>query len=234
MAKTLKVRAIPSNLEVGGRNCYRILPVGCDTINTDAFVKLFAEALRLKSSDAQFTLDKFWEVCQSCLLENKAIELEFMSMRLVIEGSLNSMNEQPTLEKNPVRIRIIVKGEAAREAAAIRLENVTEMIEAALHEIMQEGASGLSRIENDGVITINGKGLKIDPSAEDEGVYLAKNGIVIKRAEILYSAENSLEVKFADLDIENGVYELCVATRNGTNPAKVSARIVTRKVTLAK
>lgn len=233
MATTMKFKAVASNLTTGEHVCYRLIPVGVTTITKEQFVRLLANALRVSIADAQFTVDKMWDVIQACLMQNKRIELPFMSISLVIEGSIKSMNEQPTKEANPVRVRILIKGEAADQVAAIVLKNVTEMIEAALHEIMQAGASGLNRIENAADLTINGKGLKIDPGAEDEGVWLEKDGVIVKKAEIKYSDESKVVASFGKLDLENGVYQLAVSTRNGASPKGISARIIKRKVTVA-
>lgn len=235
MAKTMNVKAVLSNLSTGGNPCYRLVIDGGVTINQDAFVTRYADNLRLSIADARYAVDKFFATLHELVMANKAVELEFMGARLVVKGSLRSMNQQPTKDKNPVVLQITAKGRLADSLAEIVLKNVTKMVDAALHEIMQNGASAVSRIENANAIVINGKGLIITVDNEDEGVWLEKSGTVVAEAEVTYSDESKIIAEFGELALENGVYDLCVATRNGAaKSAGISARRLTRKITVAK
>lgn len=235
MAKSVNVKAIPSNLAIGETPFYRLVVEGVGTVSKQEFVKRFATALRLPASEAQYTIDQFWATIESFLLEAKSINLEFMSIRLSIGGSVKSMTDQPTKDANPVTVNITIKGEAAANIAAIELKNVTVTIEAAIHEIMQIGASGVSRFESDQDFVINGKGLMLDAGAADEGVWLEKAGTIVKKAEVKSSDHSDVRGNFGSLEeVENGVYELCIATRDGKSAAEAPARILRRKVTVAK
>lgn len=233
MAEVINAKAILSNLSAGEKSCWRLVPTGITTADDGEFIATYAANLRDTKANAQYAADQFVDTLLKFALANKAVELEYLGARLTIEGSLKSMNEQPTPEKNPVRLKITIKGEAAKRLAELHVRNVTEMVEAALHEIMQEGASGLSRIENDQPITINGKGLNITADVDDEGVWIEKNGVIVKRGEVLFSSNAKIKVSFGALALDEGIYDLCVATRNGASASNgISARKLTRKVTI--
>lgn len=68
---------------------------------------------------------------------------------------------------------------------------------------------------------------------DDEGVWIEKNGVVVKRGEVLFSSNAKIKVSFGALALDEGIYDLCVATRNGASASNgISARKLTRKVTI--
>lgn len=234
MAKTMNVKAIASNLRVGSGTHYRLIIDGVEVIPPEEFMNRYAAAIRHPVSEAQFTVDQLFSTVVEILLEAKRINLPFMSASLSVLGSVKSMTDQPTKAANPVTVNITIKGAPAEKLAAIELKNVTVTIEATLHEVSQIGASGVSRIENSEDIVVTGKGLMIDAGAEDEGMWLEKDGIVKLTAEIKASNHNEARGNFGPFaGIENGVYDLCIATRDGKSAAEAPARILRRKVTVA-
>lgn len=235
MAKSMNVKAVASNLKVGEKPFYRLIIDGAEIVKSEDFLRRYAAATRLPTSEAQFNLDTFAQVLSEFLLEAKTVSLPYLLAKLSIGGSVKSMTDQPTKEANPVYANISVKGQIADALSGIVLKNVTVSVDAALHEVMQNGASGVARIENSGDIVITGKGLMIDAGAEDEGVWLEKSGTVVKMAELKGADHNEARANFGSLDgIENGVYDLCVATRDGKSASECPARILRRKVTVAK
>lgn len=235
MAKSMNVKAIASNLRVGEGTHYRLIIDGVEVVKSEQFMNRFAAAIRTPTSEAQFTIDTFFSTIVDILMEAKRINLPFMSASLSVGGSVKSMTDQPTKSANPVLVNIAIKGTPAEKLAAIELKNVTITIDATLHEVEQIGASGVARIENENDIVVTGKGLMINAGAEDEGMWLEKDGIVKKMAEVKSSDHNEARGNFGALDgIANGVYELCVATRDGKSAAEAPARILKRKVTVAK
>lgn len=234
MAKTMNVKAIASNLRVGEKTFYRLIIDGVEVINKEQFITRLADALRLSPSEAQYFVDTFWGVVAEILMEGKRINLPFMTISLAVTGSVKSMTDQPTKSANPVVVNIVIKGNAAQKLAEIELKNVTVTIEAALHEIMQIGASGVARLENGNDIVVTGKGLMINAGAADEGLWIEKDGTVVKMAELKLATHNEARGNFGSLDgVENGVYDLCVATRDGKSAADAPARILKRKLTVA-
>lgn len=231
----MNVKAIASNLRVGEGTHYRLIIDGVEVIKSEQFMNRFAAAIRTPTSEAQFTIDTFFSTIVDILMEAKRINLPFMSASLSIGGSVKSMTDQPTKSANPVLVNIAIKGTPAEKLAAIELKNVTITIDAALHEVEQIGASGVARIENLEDVVVTGKGLMLNAGAGDEGMWLEKDGIVKKMAEIKASNHNEARGNFGALDgLDNGVYELCVATRDGKSAAEAPARILRRKITVAK
>lgn len=235
MDKTIEVKAILSNLAKGDKPFYRLVPQGIVTITKDQFMMLLADHLGVAPSDAQYTLDRAWSLILNLVMQNKRIELPYLSFSLAVTGSVKSMTDQPTKEKNPVVLRMLVKGEAAEKIGGVKVMNVTVTIEASLQEVKQTGASAVSRIENENDVIVNGNGLTINAAADDEGAWLEKSGTLVKKAELKSSNDNEARFNFGSLaGIENGVYDLCVATRAGKTAADAAARVLRRKVTVAK
>ena len=235
MAKSMNVKAIASNLRVGEGTHYRLIVDGVEVVKSEEFMNRFAAAIRTPTSEAQFTIDTFFATVVDILMEAKRINLPFMSASLSVGGSVKSMTDQPTKSANPVLVNIAIKGTPAEKLAAIELKNVTITIDAALHEVEQIGASGVARLENENDVVVTGKGLMLNAGADDEGMWIEKDGIVKKMAEIKGSDHNEVRGNFGSLaDVENGVYDLCVATRDGKNAADAPARVLKRKITVAK
>lgn len=235
MNTVIECKALVSNLKTGERPVYRLIPVGITTMKKDEFVQSFALDMGKSKADTQYFLDKLGQKLVECALSRKSVDLDWMGVRITIEGSIAAMNDQPTKADNPVRLKITLKGDVNTALAGVTLKNVTRMVEAALHEIMQVGASALSRIENDNLVVINGKGLTLTPDAEDEGVFLEKAGVVKAKAVIVYSDDSTIKADFSGASVENGVYDLVVYTRDGASAADgISARRLTRKITVAK
>lgn len=234
MEKTIEFKAVVSNLDKGGKTLYRLVPVGINTMKDPEFISTIASGADIPASRAQYFMNVFAKTLVNAVMERKIVDLGFMSARLVIEGSLERMSDQPNVKDNPVRIRITFKGPIDEALAGIVLKNVSKMVEAALHEVMQTGASAINRIENMNEIVFNGKGLRINSDAEDEGVTLEKNDTIIAKATTNYSDDSTIKATFDNLEVERGVYDLCVYTRDGKRPSEVSTpRKLTRKVTVA-
>lgn len=237
MEKILEFKAVASNLGKGESALYRCVPVGVTSMKATEFIQSFANDLDIPASRAQYFLDVLAKKLVTVVMERKIVDLGWMSARLVIEGSLQNMTEQPTKANNPVRIRISFKGPVDEALKSIILKNVSKMVDAALHEIMQAGATGVNRIENSGEITINGKGLMQNVSAQDEGVTLEKNGVILAKANTNYSDDTTVKVQFGELPAEvvAGVYDLALYTRAGKSAAEVSTpRKLVRKITVIK
>lgn len=235
MEKILEFKAVPSNLGKGESALYRLVPAGVQTVKTAEFLPAFANELDIPVSRAQYFMDVFAKNLVETVMERKTVDLGWMTARLVIEGSLQNMTEQPTTKANPVRIRITFKGSIDEALKGIILKNVSKMVEATLHEIMQDGASGVNRIENENVIVINGKGMAQNASAADEGVTLEKDGVIVAKAQVSYSDDTTIKAQFElGSEITAGVYDLAIYTRAGKSAAEVSTpRKLVRKVTVA-
>lgn len=237
MEKTIEFKAVVSNLGTGESACYRLVPVGIATMKDTEFIASFAANADIPESRAQYFMDVFAKNLVKCVMERRIVDLGWMSARLVIEGSLANMTDQPTLKDNPVRIRMTFKDNIDAALAGIVLKNISKMVEATLHEIMQQGASAINRIENANELTINGNGLTQNVAAEDEGVTLEKNGVILKKATVSYSDDTTIKAGFGELgdEITAGVYDLAVYTRAGKSASEVSTpRKLTRKITIVK
>ena len=81
-------------------------------------------------------------------------------------------------------------------------------------------------------VHVTGRGLYMpDVSDPAVGVYLADNGgKVLAMAEVTESTVVSVVCTFPQINLEEGTYKFCVASRNGLDPAQYGVTIASRNV----
>jgi hypothetical protein len=221
-----------SNLGSGETPIFMLKPENVVEMTESEFLTTFARILGWSTAKARFALDAYGQAILDALSANKYVQAGPFNAKLAVKGSLQSMTEQPNKINNPVVANITAAGALKDALSLIEVVNNSEVVAAAIYEVMQAGASGVNRIESaDGVITITGTGLMLDLNAADEGVWLAdKNtGAVVKNADVSYSDHGVIRCAFNAASFpEDGQYRLVVATRDGD--ATKSVRTVTRLV----
>ena len=215
----IKTKPVLSNFGEGETPIYRLAVQGANAVSSTAFMSKLAEKIKVGSSQLSAYADAFCAVLLEELLQNKAVDGGFFYARLNVKGSISSLGEPLTKEKNPVVISIWFKGELAEKVKEIEVELDANSVAAVLYEIMQDNASGLNRIENaTDTIVINGSYIALDAAQTDTGVWLldASSGAIVKQARIINSDVNTIRCVFDELPT-TGQYRLMVATRNAEN-----------------
>jgi len=229
---SIKCKAVLANLSVGETPCYRLVPQDVKKISETEFLSRIAEKAGQDIVQARYWLDTFRDVFYAYLAANKAIDLNFLYGKLYVGGSLNSVTEQPTKEKNPVKPRICAKGDLAKAIAALDVINDTLTVAALINEVMQDDATDRNRIEAiTKRVVITGNCLKIDATQTDNGVWLENvdTGVKVASGAVSYSDASTIFVSFASLPT-TGRYRLVVATRNGQSADTYALAKVTRYV----
>lgn len=227
----IQVKAVMNNLpSPGGKVSYRLAPASRKTIKEDEFVGLLAAKAKQDKSEARFWCDNFAQTFATQLLANNAIDLGFLYAKLTVDGSLKSASDQPTKEGNPVRAAVWLKGDLAESVKSLDVVNTTITIELVLNSVQQDDAADLNLLTEAGKrVVLNVRNGKIDINADDEGVWLEKNGTVVKTAVVDYSDSDVARVHFTELP-EDGVYTLVISARNGEDSAKYTPARKTRNV----
>lgn len=232
----IKVKAVLTKLPVGERSVYRFVASNPQYITEEEFLQLLATEMGQPQTQGRYWLDSFRELLFRLLSENADIDLGFMLAKLYIGGSVDSIGEQPTKERNPVRGRVFFKGELADRLKALEIENDTVTVAAILYEILQDGLDDQNCIESETArVVINGSNIKIDAAQEDNGVWLENisSGVKVAEATVSYSDASTCYVTFPTLPT-TGKYRLVLATRNGENPDEYALAKVTRNVYVKK
>ena len=213
----IKVKPVITSIGQGETPIYRLAATPVSTITETEFLdKLVAETGK-GAAECRYWLDLIRNQKQAYLLQNNAVDLGFSYARLYASGSLNSLTDQPTKEKNPVKVREWFKGAFADEIAKIECSNDVVTVDIILNELQQVGVVGRNRIENTTEeIYINGTNVKLDPAKGDvSGIRLCdlKTGVVVAVASIIYSDESLVRFKFETLPT-TGAYKLLFIGNN--------------------
>ena len=215
----IKGKPVLINFGEGETPGYRIVPKDITPVSAAEFQSKLADKIKLDAAQLAAYASGFCIVLLEELLQNKAVDGGFFYARLNVKGSISSLDEPLTKEKNPVVISVWFKGELAEKVKEIEVEIDANTVAAVLYEIMQENASGLNRIENaTDEIVINGSYIALDAAQPDTGVWIldASSGTIVKQARIIYSDVNTIRCVFDELPA-TGQYRLMVATRNAQN-----------------
>lgn len=230
--KKMMVKAAMTRLPVGERAVYRLVPSQVTKMTEGQFVILLSKISGYDQSKCRYWLDTFRMGLAQAMMENICVDLGFMLAKLYVGGSIESLGEQPTKEKNPVRGRVFFKGDVAKAFAEIEVVNDTITVNAIIYELQQEGVADRNRIESStALVILNGNEIKIDPNQPDNGVWLEdiKTSVKVAEGEVVYSDSAALRCKFPTLP-PTGQYCLVVGTRNGEDPEKYALARATRNV----
>lgn len=229
-------KSVLTKLPVGERTLYRLIPSNPQHIGEEEFLRYLAEEMGQTQTQGRYWLDTFRNLLFRLLSENADIDLGFLLAKLYVGGSIESISDQPTKEKNPVRGRVFFKGDFAERLKAIEVVNDTVTVAALLYELLQDGCTEQNRIESATArVVINGSNIKLDANQDDNGVWLenATTGVKVAEADVSYSDSSTCYCTFPELP-PTGKYRLVLATRNGENPEEYALAKVTRNVYVKK
>ena len=232
----IKAKAVLTKLPVGERTLYRLVAIDPHRVTEGEFLQLLATDMGQTESQGRYWLDSFRNLMFRLLKENAEIDLGFLMAKLYIGGSIESIGDQPTRESNPVRGRVVFKGEFAKRLKGMEVVNDTVTVAAILYELLQDGLQDQNRIESETArVVVNGSNIKIDPAREDEGIWLESlsTGVKVADATVSYSDSSTCYFTVPELP-PTGKYRLVVATRNGENPDDYALAKVTRNVYVKK
>lgn len=233
---SIKVKAVMSTLPVGEKPLYRLVVTEPYHVGEEDFLQFLAAEMGQTQTQGRYWLDSFRNLLFKLLAENADVDLGFMFAKLYVGGSVESIGDQPTKERNPVRGRVFFKGPFADRLKAIEVVNDTVTVDAILYEVMQDGLDDLNRIESETArIVVNGSNIKIDPAQADNGVWLenAATGVKVAEATVSYSDASTCYFTFPTLP-KTGKYKLVIATRNGESPEEYAIVKLTRNVYVKK
>ena len=230
---TIKCNAVLTNLPVGEKTYYRLIPQNLKKVPEDEFLRRMAEKTGQSEAMSRFWMDAFRDELYAALASNEAVDLGFLYAKLYIGGSLQSANEQPTRDKNPIEAKCFTKGALADKIGMIAVVNDTKSAGAILYEVWQDGAETNNLVQAAGVrIVLNGNCIKLTAD-DDNGVWLENltTGVKVAEADVGYSDSSVIHCSFATLP-ESGQYRLVVATRNAQDPGEYPVEKLSRRVTV--
>jgi len=232
--ETLSCKTQLSNIGTGTTPIFMLKPENVTEMTEAQFLAKLATILGWNEAKARFALDAYGQAVLDALSANKLVQAGPFVAKLAVRGSLPTMTSQPNKIDNPVVANITASGALANILKQITVVNNAEVVAAAIYEVMQNGASGVNRIESTtGQIVITGTGLAIDLNAADEGVWIANKdtGAVVKTLSVSSADHGAIRCTIPSLPATEGQYRLVIATRDGDTSKSV--RTVTRMVQVA-
>ena len=115
----IKAKPVISSIGKGETPIYRLVSTPVSTVCENEFVTRMAKTSGKSAVECRYWLDLIRAQKQAALLANKAVDLGFSYCRLYAAGTINSVTDKPTKERNPVKARAWFKGDFADEIAAI-------------------------------------------------------------------------------------------------------------------
>ena len=212
----LKVKTVLSGLTKGGQPCFQLYVKNSNPMSQEDFVKKFAERLGKTAAEARFINDVHGQVFSEAVITNRSVNTGSMRAYLAVLGSVESAGAAIDKATNPVKCIMLTHGELKAAVDGILAVNDTKTIEAILYTVQYGESEALNTIEGTtDPIKLNGVGLILTLSNNDEGVWLEKDGVMVSdKATIVKNDTNTINCTFAELPAD-GDYKLVISTRNG-------------------
>ena len=189
------------------------------------FCAAVAERSRQSAADVKYLLSVANEVLLDFLRKGCHVNLANVGFALSLTGKFPSKDAAADPVRNAVRVTAHAKPSLANaiSLSSLNLENQTPSLVARIFSVMD------ATLRQDGVIAdasqvlITGEGLRVDPAAGDEGVWLEDaSGDRVAQGTVLENDAASLDCSFAELP-PAGSYRIAVQARNGASPTLAPA-----------
>lgn len=198
---------------------YRAIIINNGVVEFSALSDAIAEECGLKPAVVRSVLELFFERLGYEFRNGMRVNLEQMEGGLAIQGTAKASNEQWSEGNLKLVAYLNAKGALKNPFKEnVTPVNVTDAASVIVRRVLD------TVYEHDGYITgtadvhvlVSGSGLNVNPTAEDEGGWLAdyKTGRIVANGTVTASSADALDLTFATLP-EDGDYWLVVASRGG-------------------
>lgn len=200
------------------------------TIDEDEFVADVAARTRQSVADVSYIFSTAGQALRDFLRQGYRVNLSDVGFSLTLTGKFPTSDAAPDAARNAVNIRAHASRSLTRAFDLSKLDfvNVTHPLSARIFSVMDVTRQQDGVIADPSRVLVTGEGLKIDPSAADEGAWLVgADGEPVATGTVLENDAATLDLSFDALP-PAGRYRLEVHARNGA--ASSFAPAVVRKV----
>lgn len=178
----------------------------------------------------------FGEIMEN-LRHGYRVEFDEMSAFLTIPGTVESISSESRRESDPRLVgHLVAKGafKTCCQRADVETENITKAITVVVDDVSDEVSRMLNVLTNG--IDVNthgtGRGLLItDFTDPTTGMFIADmDGKVLAKANIIESTSTTFICVFPQLNLPEGTYKFCLASRNGADPAQYGVTIGSKNI----
>ena len=178
-----------------------------------------------------------WDEIGEWLKKGYRVEFPGMSAFLSLPGSVESASAESLRDTPPeISVHLVAKGDFKKccRGPEFNLVNVTK----GATVVVDTAIDGISETPNvltngtDVEVHVIGRGLYMpDTSDPTVGAYIAdSSGKVLVKASVSESTATSLVCMFYRIDLPEGTYKFCVASRNGLDPVQYGVTVGSRNV----
>ena len=194
---------------------------------------IVAGKLRLSPSDLQYIYVKTGETVREIVTNGRNVNLDWVAFTISLTGSFDKCDSPFTAGRNVLMVRAHARPSLRDCLAGVTPRNATGGLKAAILTVMDNVAMEEGVITVPSKVLVAGNNILIDPTHDDEGVWLVdKNGDVAATPTVLSNDASLLDLGFGELP-PDGSYALLVKARTGAStdfaPAVARRNVTVRK-----
>ena len=234
---TIMYRVVLTAIAKGLAPLYRFIPILNGTIRDDAVYAAVAKMSGQPKPLVKATLDMTFDMIVEYLKLGYRVEFPQMSAFLSIPGTVESTSAESLKAANPVLVaHLAAKGDFRKccQGPGFTLKNATLGASVGVDTVLDD-VNGTPNVIRNGVnveVHATGRGLYM-PETDDPavGAYIADGkGTVLVKANIVETMSTMLVCVFPDLNLPEGAYKFCVASRNGLDPAQYGVTVGSKNI----
>ena len=233
----INYKGILTNLKKDEKPLIRFAVVHHGTVHEDTIFAEVAKATGMPQPLVKATTHMVFETTGNWLGRGYRVELPQMSAFLVIPGLVESASAESRRASPPKLVaHFAAKGSFRKccQGEEFVLVNTAQGVSVGIDTVVDSVSETPDVLTNGTNIEVHvtGRGLYM-PDLDDPtvGAYIAgSDGTVLAKAAITRSTATLLVCTFQEIDLEEGTYKLCVASRNGMDSAKYGVTVGRRNV----
>lgn len=190
-------------------------------VDDEEFCAAVAAQTRQSPADVNYIFSVASDVLRDFLRQGRRVNLRDVGFGLTLTGKFPSADAAPDAARNAVRVSASAKPSLAKafDLSELSFENVTRPLSAHIFSVMDATLRQDGVVADSSHVLITGEGLKVDQSADDEGVWLVDaDGTAVATGMILENDAATLDCSFAGMP-SPGSYRIEVRARNGASPS---------------
>lgn len=201
------------------------------TATTEEVAAAVAGKMRLAASDVLYAYVKTGEAVREILQSGRNVNLDWVAFTISLTGSFEKANSPFTPGQNALMVRAHARSVLRDCLADVTPRNATGGLKAAILSVMDNVLMQEGIISVPSKVLVAGDDILIDPTHDDEGVWLVtKDGDVVATPTVLANDASTLDLDFGELP-PDGAYTLVVKARTGAS-TDLAPAVARRAVTV--
>ena len=201
----------------------------------DAVSRMCGQPKPLVKATVEMTLEAIEEQLQ----HGNRVEFPQLSALLSIPGTVESTSAESLKAAKPVLVaHLAAKGSFKKccQGPEFVLQNVTQGASVGVDAVLDDVNGTPSVVRNGTNVEVHATGYGLYmPETDDPavGAYIADGtGAVLVKANVIETSATALVCVFPQIDLPEGTYKFCVASRNGLDPALYGVTIGKKNITV--